>query len=102
MGSSSGRREVRVDVVVAEGRLWDLVVVEGKLFVEDVASMYIVSELREYPGGLAVHSAIPISPSDNPTRTFRPIGTIGPGNDPTLLYFATIMFRPGNFCQGGY
>jgi hypothetical protein len=30
MGSSSGRREVRVDVIVAEGRSWDLVEVEGR------------------------------------------------------------------------
>jgi hypothetical protein len=30
MGSSSGRREVRGDVVEAEGRSWDLVVVEGR------------------------------------------------------------------------
>jgi hypothetical protein len=65
-------------VVEAEGRLWDVVVTEGKLFVEVVACISIVSELREYPGRLAVHSAIPIRPSDNPTRTFRPIGTTGP------------------------
>jgi hypothetical protein len=97
MGSSSGRREVRGDVVEAEGRLWDVVVTEGKLFVEVVACISIVSELREYPGRLAVHSAIPFSPSDNPTCTFRPIGTIGPENDPTLSHFATYMFRPEIF-----